>query len=285
MTRPERRYRWSDAERVWDESGWAERRVLSLLSLLPLAPTRALEPFGLVGSAGGADTLYRALRDLLRRGLIDSVERATWPGRAPRLHYLTDLGVAACSVGRGVDAASGAASLARRHGLGRKALLSRLPSLRPLLAAYDLLADLAWDAGGGAELVDWECPWRRRVLLPRARSKAYVSLPALATLGRPGGGKMSYCLLPDLGSVPILAYATALSRLTALQSQAHTIPTLVVGAPHEGRARAWRKLILALADSRRETCLASAVLTWDELQAAAERERREIGGSASALGT
>lgn len=264
MTDAEPPYRGLDALAAWNESSVCEQRILKSLALLPFAHARVLEPLNRVGQRGELATLYRALSRLVESGLVQAICPVTQPGRRPRLFYLTDLGLAATSLGLKVDAVD----IARSRGLSRSKLLDRLPSLRPLLAAYDLLATLAWDAGGGAELAAWEAPWHRRVVLPGTQSKIYVSLPGYARLRWPEGREVAYFLLPDLGSYPVLVYGTALSRLTSLQSLVHTLPTLVIAATHDGRVRAWRRLLASIAERRGQVPLSAVITTWEKLQAA-----------------
>src|SRR5690242_20139329 len=167
--------RWGDAQAAARRLGPREVRLVRLLARLPLAPMDVLAAFFGPGSPSRA---YRAGAALARAGLMAWLRPPRWPlhhiheGPAPRLLYLTDLGVAvaivcgesprsvvapaACS-GRcealagtdadtvfdvDVDVEHVFGALVRERRLSAAALLSRLPGAARLEAEYRLLGAL-----------------------------------------------------------------------------------------------------------------------------------------------
>src|SRR5438093_11021930 len=93
--------RWGDAQAVALRLGTREVRLVRLLARLPLAPIDVLAAFF---GAGGTSRTYRAGAALERAGLTGSQRPPRWPlhqlhkGPAPRLLFLTDLGLAVAVV-------------------------------------------------------------------------------------------------------------------------------------------------------------------------------------------
>src|SRR5438067_9114249 len=173
----------------------AQRRLLLLLASLPLLPEGVIER--LAGLQGGA-SLYRELRCLAEAGLLTMISPPVRPGHAPRLWYLTDLGLATVALGQRADMEH----LARRNRLRGVDLLALVPGLLRLLATYELLGALAASRPGPPNLLAWERPWRRRYQRPTAKAPSTAALPAYAALAweRDTG---AYLLLPDLHTVPL----------------------------------------------------------------------------------
>ncbi len=255
------RRHWRDAEAATTVLAErpADHRTLLLLARLPLLSAAVLER--LTGLRGGA-SVYRGLRRLADHGLIAAIRPPLQPGHAPRLWYLTDLGLAAVALDQEVELES----LARRNRLRGADLLALLPGLPQLQAGYELLAALAASRPGQPNLLAWERPWRRRYQRPTAKAPVAATLPAYAALaweGRAG----AYLLLPDRGTAPLRRYAPALDHLLVLRGlQAGELPTLVIATTDPGRATAWRALLEEVRRARSEAPLAACIATWDDLR-------------------
>jgi hypothetical protein len=207
----------------------AQRRLLLLLASLPLLPEGVIER--LAGLKGGASS-YRELRCLSEAGFLATISPPVRPGHAPRMWYLTDLGLAAVALDQGVEVEH----LARRNRLRAVNLLALVPGLPRLLATYELLGALAASRPGPPNLLAWERPWRRRYQRPTAKAPSTAALPAYAALAW-GTDTGAYLLLPDLQTVPLAHYRTALGDLFTLRSLGlGDLPTLVVATSHSGRA-------------------------------------------------
>jgi hypothetical protein len=266
--------RWAEAAAAAAElrARPGDRRTLLLLARLPLLPERVLER--LAGARGGA-SLYRGLRRLAGTGLVGAARPGAPPGHAGRLYYLTDLGLAAVALDRGVALAH----LARRNRLGGADLLALLPGLPQLLAGYELLAALAAGGPGRPDLLAWERPWRRRYWRATAKAPVTAVLPAYAALAwdRPDaeetedaevGEAGAYLLVPDLATYPVRRFRPALDHLLALRVTGDAdLPTLVVATSDAGRAEAWRDVLEEARRARAEAPLAACVATWGDLPA------------------
>jgi|GEM_PF-1143620 len=256
---------WHDAELAAASLTKREgdRRTLLLLARLPFVYAKVIEQ--LAGLRGGA-SVYRGLERLQGAGLVATIQPPWRQGCAPRLNYLTDLGIATVAV----DQRREPEHLARRNRLRGSDLLALLPGLPRLVAVYELLGALAAARPGRPDLLAWERPWRRRYQRPTAKAPVAVELPAYAALAWEGAAG-AYLLLPDLGRVPLRPYRASLDHLLALRAvQGAGFPALVVAAGDRGRAAAWRDLIEEVRQARREAPLAACVATWDELRAGCE---------------
>ncbi len=256
------RSRWRDAEQAWERLRQrpSDRRNLWLLARLPLLPERVIEP--LSGLRGGT-SVYRSLQRLRADRLIGTIQPPITPDRAPRLHYLTDLGLAVVALGRGIEPAS----LTHRHGLQGTDLLELLPGLPYLLAGYELLGLLAASRPGRPNLLAWERPWRRRFQRSTAKNPVSVTLPAAAALSWEDAAG-AYLLLPDLVTFPVRAYRAALNHLLVLRGlHDGALPALVIATGHPGRITAWDRLLQETSRARLDTPLRACVATWAELQA------------------
>jgi hypothetical protein len=215
----------------------------------------------LAGLQGGA-SLYRELRCLSEAGLLATISPPVRPGHAPRLWYLTDLGLAAVALDQGVEVEH----LARRNRLRGVDLLTLVPGLPRLLATYELLGALAASRPGPPNLLAWERPWRRRYQRPTAKAPSTAALPAYAALAW-GSDTGTYLLLPDLQTVPLAHYRTALGDLFTLRSLGlGDLPTLIVATSHSGRAAAWLALLEEIRWGRAEAPLSACIATWDGLR-------------------
>jgi len=253
---------WRDAELAAAslEKRESDRRTLLLLARLPFVYAKVIER--LAGLRGGA-SVYRSLERLEGAGLVAAIRPPLRPGYAPRLHYLTDLGIATVAVDQGREPEH----LARRNRLRGRDLLALLPGLPQLVAAYELLGALAAARPGRPDLLAWERPWRRRYQRPTAKAPVAIELPAYAAFAWEGACG-AYLLLPDLGGAPLRLYRAALDHLLALRGvQGAELPALVVATGDQRRAAAWGDLIEAVRRARREARLAACVATWDELRA------------------
>jgi len=240
-----------------------DRRTLLLLARLPFVYAKVIEQ--LAGLRGGA-SVYRSLERLEGAGLVATIRPPLRPGYAPRLHYLTDLGIATVAVDQGREPEH----VARRNRLRSRDLLALLPGLPQLVATYELLGALAAIRPGRPDLLAWERPWRRRYQRPTAKAPVAIELPAYAAFAWEGACG-AYLLLPDLGGAPLRLYRAALDHLLALRGvQGEDLPALVVAASDRGRAAAWKDLIEAVGRARREAPLAACVATWDELRSGPE---------------
>ncbi len=257
-----RRPRWQDAEQALERLGQrpSDRRTLWLLARLPLVPEPVIEQLSGLRSRTGVN---RSLQRLQADGLIDAIRPSVVPGRSPRLPYLTDLGLAAVALDRGIEPAA----LARRHGLRGSDLLGLLPDLPQLLAGYELLGLLAASRPGNPSLLAWERPWRRHSQRPTAKTPIAVTLPAAAALSWEEAAG-AYLLLPDLVTFPVRAYRPALAQLLVLRGRYDgTLPPLVIATRHPGRIAAWNRLLEETSRARLEAPLRAYVATWAELQA------------------
>ena len=251
------RVRWRDAEAAADRLTESDRRTLGLLIHLPLLWEGAIER--LSGARAGTP-VYRCLARLRETGLVGEIHPALRAGRNPGLLYPTDLGIATHAIDRQVDPAH----LARQARLRGPDLEDRVLALPHLLAAYQILATVAGAAGGPAELLAWERPWRRRLRLPTRKAPITVALPAYAAL-RWGGRPAEVILVPDLATFPLRVYRPAIGHVQARRRiSGATLPTLVV-ATTDGRLAAWTRLLDDLARSYRDAPLDARIVTWREL--------------------
>ncbi len=259
MSRPT----WAQAEHALGQLTPQELRVLLLLGRLPLLWTDVIQrlegrerPWG----------LYDNLSRLRGLGLTGALQLEVWRGFAPRLLYLSDLGLAAISLSQGVDPVH----LATTNGLRRQDLISAQPGLPHLAACYELLGMLAASQEGKPDLVAWERPWRGRYLRRRSLGTGRVRLPAYAALAW-GGGVGEYVLLPDLGSCPLAAYrGRLLGLLEYRRSHSGRVPTLVIAAPSQQRVATWNKLLDELARLSRQLPLPTWLVTWSEVTSGLE---------------
>ena len=188
------------------------------------------------------------------------------PDRAPRLYYLTNLGIATVAIDQHRDPRD----LAHRNHLRDRDLQALVPALPQLVAAYDLLGALAAARPGRPDLLAWERPWRRHYRRPTAKAPVAVALPAYAALAWDSAAG-TYLLLPDLGGTPLRLYRAALDHLLVLRSfQGDDFPALVVATSDRRRAAAWEAMIEGVRRVRREAPLAVCVTTWDELKTGPE---------------
>ncbi|HVC31903.1 MAG TPA: replication-relaxation family protein [Chloroflexota bacterium] len=251
-------WRWWDAERNLAvlRSHPADRRNLLLLARLPLVPPRLIQR--LEGTAGGASG-YRSLARLAKAELVTGLRVPLRPGSAPRLLFVTDLGLAAVALDQGIDGRD----LARRNRLRTADLLALLPGLPHLLAAYELLGLLATSHPGRPNLLAWERPWRRRGERRGANRSVSVSLPAYAALSWDDEWG-AFLLVPDRGTFPLRLYRHTLRRLLIVrQILGDVLPLLVVATTGAERARAWRELLDDVARDGRADPLAARVATWE----------------------
>lgn len=263
-TRP----RWHDAQFAVADLAQrpGDRHTLLLLARLPLLPERVVER--LAGVTGGA-SVYRTLRHLADAGLIAAIRPPSQPGHAPRLWYLTDLGLATVAL----DAGVAVEHLARHNRLRGADLLALLPGLPDLLALYDLLAAVAASGLGRPDLLAWERPWRRRVHRLTAKQPLIVTLPAYVALAW-NGATGRYLLLPDLATYPIRQYRTTLDQLFVLRRHlAGDLPTVVIATREPQRVAAWQELLEAARQPRADVPLPVCVATWANLSAALATRR------------
>jgi hypothetical protein len=236
-----------------------DRRLLGLLIETPLLPPRAAA--GLTGQRC-LQGVHRRLGRLCDEGLVGLVRPSFRAQGAPRVPYLTDLGLATAALTEHVDAAE----MVARLGLGREALYGRLPGLEHVLNAYALLGQVARARPGDPRLVAWERPWRHRFVPPTAKHPVTVLLPAYAELAWDGRPPAAFLLVPDPGTVSMRVYRPPLVRLLQLrQSHPRAFPLLVVLVWQEERAAAWRALLAATARERGDAPLAACVGRWRAL--------------------
>lgn len=242
-----------------------QREVLGLLSWLPFAAVDVLTR--LMGLGGPAE-VYRVIGRLDALGLIGRIQPPLEGGHNPRLAYLTGLGVAVAAVENGVDPATLAQARRLRHG----DLLRRLPRLAHDLALYRLLAAVAASGSEPPTLVSWQTPWR---LSYRRKSENFVTVqaPAWACL-RWGEARGEYLLIADVGGFPLRRYWRLLRALVEWRHvEGGVLPLVVVGTVSEGRATAWRHLLVEAGRAQRDSPLDGHVVTWAQV----ERGEVEIG--------
>ncbi|HVC33233.1 MAG TPA: replication-relaxation family protein, partial [Chloroflexota bacterium] len=271
-------WRWRDAERNCAvlRSHPADRRNLLLLARLPLAPARLIQR--LEGATGGA-SVYRSLARLAKAELVTGLRVPLRPGSAPRLLFLTDLGLAAIALDQRIDVRD----LARRNRLRTTDLLALLPGLPHILAAYELLGLLATSRPGRPNLLAWERPWRRRGERRGAKRSVSVSLPAYAALSWDDAWG-AFLLVPDLGTFPLRLYRHTLRRLLTLrQNLGDELPLLVVSTTGAERARVWRELLDDVARDGRSDPLAARVATWETASVDLAGPWPDVGPGALAL--
>lgn len=256
MSRPT----WAEAQCALEQLTPQQLRVLLLLDRLPLLWTEVIQRLEGCERPWG---VYDSLRRLHSLGLTGALRLEIWRDFAPRLLYLTDLGLAGVSLSQGIDPLH----LATRNGLRRRDLLSTLPGIPYLAACYELLGALAASGEGEPELVAWERPWRGRYARRRSLGTNTVRLPAYAALSW-GGDIGESVLLPDLGACPLAAYRAKLRGLLAYRhSHNGAMPTLVVVAPSRRRVAAWRGLLEELARTSTQLPLPARLVTWSEVTA------------------
>ena len=201
--------RWADALALQHDLAPADKALLLLLARLPFLSAHLASPL-----AGGVSRrqVERQLHRLTAVGGAHYICPPTRPGHAARLYYPTDLGLAVVALGLKADIHD----LARRLRLRHDDLLARLPSILPLLAAYELLATVAASQEGEVRLLAWICPWRVRFRRLSTRMTHRVAIPAYAALAREDGCG-EYLLLPDLASFPFAVYQRMLAHLALWQ--------------------------------------------------------------------
>lgn len=218
-----------------------ERRLIGLLASLPLVSPAALS--AVAGIDCQATTTHH-LQRLGAAGLVGRLKIATRPGHCPAALYLTDRGLTAASYLLGDEPFV----LARRHGLGARALLGLLPDMAHLSALYALLAATCRCGTGAPRLQAWERPWRTRFRPRRARAEVGLSLPGYAHLAW-DEGSLELLLLPDLATYPLRAQRLTLTRLAQWGVVSPgPLPTLLIATTDPERAAAWAAMV---ADARR----------------------------------
>jgi hypothetical protein len=284
---------WADTAVALRDVTPGDLRTLWQVTRLPLLWARLLAS---LDGLGGAESVHRRLTRLGDAGLIAWVRSSTWPliartagrragGRAPRLYYPTDLGLAVLALDSGLTPEA----VARRHRLRRRDLLAAVAGLPQLAAVYTLLALVASSRPSPCTVTTWERPWRRRFRAPTVAALVTVALPAYAVLewdGGPGAEglfRAEILLLPDLAMTPLAPFRQVVGRLVDWREEregwyrslpgagAESDPpaVLIIAATGEQRARAWRQVLDDACAFRREAPLAATVLTWSELRAGA----------------
>lgn len=242
-----------------DSVSGGEGRLLALLARLPLISPAAFSAIAGIGCQA-VTTLH--LRRLEASGLIARLKVATRPGHCPTALYLTDRGLAAASHLLGDEPLV----LARRNGLGARALLGSLPGLAHLNALYALLATSCRLGEGAPRLVAWERPWRARFRPRLARAEVGVSLPGYARLVW-GEDELELLLLPDLATYPVRAQRLTLLRLAQLGVVSPgQLPTLLIATIDAERAAAWRAMVGEAYRVRGAGPLPMLVVEWAALE-------------------
>ncbi|MHB8618645.1 MAG: replication-relaxation family protein [Chloroflexota bacterium] len=232
MTTP---FTWKDARLAADSLTPPQRRLLLLLARFPLLWA---EPLQALSGHGGPASLYRTI-DRLRTNRLLAQLRLSWrPGHSPALHYLTDLGLATLALDRGVEPSA----IAKHFHLRGDDLLTRLPGWPYLAAVYELLALAVQSQAEGCEVLDWECPWRRQVMVPARRTPAAVQAPAYVQLGSSAGATELLLLLPDPGTVPLRAHRGQLRHLAEYSARSPHL-CLLISTPSQRRADSWHALL------------------------------------------
>ena len=259
------RFTQNDVDAVADTLTATQREALGLLSWLPFAPVEVL--MRLMGLGGPAE-VYRVIGRLDALGLIGRIQPPLEGGHNPRLAYLTGLGVAVVALGNEMDPAT----LAQVRRLRRGDLLRRLPRLPHDLALYRLLAAVAAAGPELPTLVGWQAPWHLSYAR-RSETVVTVQAPARACLLW-GEARGEYLLIADVGGVPLRRYQRLLRGLVEWRHvQGGALPLLVVGTVSEGRAVAWRQLLIEAGQAQRDSPLAGRVVTWAQV----ERGEVELG--------
>ncbi len=250
--------RWADALALQHDLAPADKALLLLLARLPFLSAHLASPL-----AGGVSRrqVERQLHRLTAVGGAHYICPPTRPGHAARLYYPTDLGLAVVALGLKADIHD----LARRLRLRHDDLLARLPSILPLLAAYELLATVAASQEGEVRLLAWICPWRVRFRRLSTRMTHRVAIPAYAALAREDGCG-EYLLLPDLASFPFAVYQRMLAHLALWQlASGLALPPLVIAAPSPARASLWHEATVAASRRCPASPLTAAITFWASL--------------------
>lgn len=256
---------WADAEKavLWLQGREACAEILRLLARLPLLDLAVLQQ--LCGLRGGA-SLYRSVARLQEAGLVGTIRPPVYRDHSPRLHYLTDLGLATLAFDQNVELNY----LARRLHLRGPDLLALIPRLPDLLATYELLGALAASRPGRPRLLAWERPWRRSCRRPTAKTPTSVTVPAHAVLAW-DREIASYLLLPDRGTVPPCLYRPILDHLLLLRrSRDGCLPALIITTTSRERVAAWGGLLEEVSKARREPPLVARIIRWSSLPADVE---------------
>ncbi|MGI8828005.1 MAG: replication-relaxation family protein [Chloroflexota bacterium] len=215
----------------------------------------------LVGLKGGA-AIYRSLARLREAGLLATIKPPLYPCGSQELYYLTDLGLATLAIDHGVELVD----LVNPLHLGGRQLLSLLPHLEHLVAAYDLLGALAASREIPPVLLAWERPHRCRYQRPTAKAQVSVKVPAYVALswdGEPG----AYFLVPDRGTVPLRLYRPLIQHLFAMRHMEYeTFPILVVATWGERRKELWEKMLDEVRRERNDFDLLAQITLWGELR-------------------
>ena len=256
---------WEQARQLALDLKSNDRRTMLLLRTLPLASEVTLERIS--GVSHGA-SVYSCLVRLRDAGLVSSIRPAHPDTPGPRLHFLTDLGLATMAVDQDVDVRE----FARAGGARRTDILALLPQLDQLTAIYELVGQLAMAGPDDPQLTAYTRPWRWRSMVPGYKRPLNLVLPAFATfdwVAQTG----SLLLLPDVTGTPIRRYRQALDRLLVKRAyDKHDLPLLVIATGAESRVARWKELLHEVEQARREAPIPAAVAIWTELPARLARQ-------------
>src|SRR5581483_9645601 len=251
--------RWAHALTAAQELQDRERDqwVLWTLARLPFLSEEVLEQLAGVKRR----SLHSIVLRLVSISVLDSIAPPLCPGHSPRLFYLTDLGIATLAVMHDVEPEP----LARRLRINHAGLVRLIPKLPSLQDIHRLLGAIAGACSPPAWLINVECPWRRRWILPSSNTALSVELPAFAELSL--GSRSFECLLiADSGNLSVRAYWRTLAGLVRIRAlQDGDPPVLVVATDSGRRAAAWERAILEVAESRREAPLRTYIVRWNDL--------------------
>ncbi len=174
---------------------------------------------------------------------------------------LVELEVAVVALENGMDPMV----MAQARRLRQGDLLRRLPRLPHDLALYRLLAAVAASEPNTPTLLGWQAPWqlssqRRSATIVTVRASAWACL-------RWGKVANDYILIADLGGFPLRRYWRLLQGLVEWRHvQGGVLPLLVVGTVSEGRASAWRQLLVEAGRAQRDSAVECCVVTCAQVE-------------------
>jgi Replication-relaxation len=258
--------------------GPAGRAALQLLATCPRMPTDVVRV--LLGQRHAA-CVAQLLARLRRAGLAEYRTARLGPllgSRPIRLWALSAAGYAVLAT-RGVMP-----TVDHRRQLpygepDRAPGIARRTHLPTLIAAYQLLADVARGLERPVRLGAWEQPWSRTYQSDDGGPRRHVRLPAAAVLRddeAPARRTHRLLLIPDVGTAALASYRAALRGLIELRRAADVDdddePLLIVGVATPSRSfgarqQAWRSLLNHVARRAGARPLRARVVVCDTVPA------------------
>ena len=251
--------RWADAEAALKKLTPCQLATLRRVARLPLIHVEVLAQLRNLGDR--SSSVAHTVDDLTDMGLIAYVRPVIAAGPT-KLHYVTDLGLAALAFDWKVDVRDLAITLRT----DKRSLDHLHLRARQAHHTYRLLGAVAACGGDEPCLIAWERPWLRAVSYIGPHSAGIVELPAHAVLTWPTTGTGSFLLLPDISTFPVHAYRpTFLQLLRWRESDEQYLTLLVVGTHERRRAEAIEDLAGEVREKLGMAPLVMVVATWSDL--------------------